>query len=277
MVQYLVTLGLCIASVRACAQGPDVEAWMKRHFGQEEVAQDPAADSALYTAFHLDSLWSNRFIGIVRGTFRHRTAKAEPEFVLWADTLEALLRLTGNGDTTIYHADLRSNTLIIAQVSGTERRASINDLRVHVALNRIITAQDGWTEKVFHDPQGANKRSRYTVIKGDTVRFERDGSTVSPFRDAMDWMPFTNSYPMAMFSKLGHVGDPLPGSMTYREFSMTVTAIKPSERSKPFTFDRTGYHPIDKRTSSHQVVPIRRSNARTKREDLPSPSSAPQK
>jgi hypothetical protein len=79
----------------AFAQAPDIEAWMARHFsGKQGVKQDAKADEALYTALGLDSLRKNRFIGEVQGTARLPNGSMPVKFVLWADTLEAILHLT---------------------------------------------------------------------------------------------------------------------------------------------------------------------------------------
>ncbi|MBL7953995.1 MAG: hypothetical protein JNJ91_03080, partial [Flavobacteriales bacterium] len=152
---------ICWTAV-APAQSPDIDAWMHRHFsGKPSVKEDTKADDALYAALGLDSLRKNRFIGEVQGTARSPNGSMPVRFILWTDTLEAILHLTRPGDTTTYVADLRNNTIAI-HTTGTsegEVNSSLADLRERVVVNWYHYKDDG-------SPWRVNRVKPYNTVGG---------------------------------------------------------------------------------------------------------------
>lgn len=254
------------------AQGPDVEAWMARHFsGKGGLKEDRAADEALYTALGLDSLRKNRFIGEVKGTVKRPDGSAPVQFMLWSDTLEAVLHFHSPGDTTTYVADLRNNTITIIQ-TGTEAGAvntSINDLRERVVANWYRYKDDGSPWRVNrvkpYNTQGGilgeQDMQRWTVANGDTIRFMRYERGPSPFLDALEWLPYGGDHPFNLIMQLARAGDPMPRMLKSRAGSVDVKIVSTNLRPRPAY--RIGTNVTDTRTKAHRALPIRQSNRRT--------------
>lgn len=266
---FTVAVLVCCA-FNAVAQSPDVEAWMARHFSWKQgVKQDLAADEALYAAVGLDSLRKNRFIGEVSGTVKLPNGTAPVRFVLWTDTLEAILHYHTPGDTTTFVADLRTNTIAFHQ-TGTEEgeiNSSINDLRERVVVNWYRYKDDGspWrvTRKKPYDRNGGilgQNMQRWTVVKGDTIQFVRFGHGPSPFVDALEWMPHGGDYPFNLFMQLARAGDPMPKTFTSGAGSVEVNITRMGPGPRPNY--RMGKDVLDTRSKAHHAVPIRKTNRR---------------
>ncbi|MCC7503344.1 MAG: hypothetical protein IT229_12490, partial [Flavobacteriales bacterium] len=272
----LLFLFLALFMTELHAQGPDVEAWMARHFsGKEGVKQDLAADEELYAAMGLDSLRKNRFIGEVKGTTRMPDGSAPVKFVMWTDTLEAVLHFHSPGDTTTFVADLRNNTITIIR-TGTEEgevNSSINDLRERVVVNWYRYKDDGSPWRVHrrkpYDRNGGilgQDMARWTEVKGDTIQFVRYPHGLSPFVDALEWMPYGGDYPFNLFMQLARAGDPMPKTLTSRAGTVNVDIMRMGPGPRPLY--RMGKDVLDTRTKAHHVLPIRRTNRRTMMADL---------
>lgn len=269
--QALLAVGLVlVAAPQATAQTPDIEAWMHRHFsGKPGVKQDPNADDALYAAIGLDSLRRNRFIGEVKGTAYLPNKSMPVQFVLWTDTLEAVLTYHTPGDTTTFVADLRNNTITIHQTSTEEGEvnSSINDLRERVVVNWYRHKDDGspWrvNRRLPYDRNGGllgQNMERWTVVKGDTVRFTRYGHGPSPFLDALEWLPYGGDHPFPLFMQVARASDPMPRTLTSRAGRIDITRVSVSPRPRPHY--RTGGNVLDTRTKAHHALPIRQRNNR---------------
>lgn len=270
MYRYFTVAVLVCCAFNAVAQSPDVEAWMARHFSWKQgVKQDLAADEALYAAVGLDSLRKNRFIGEVSGTVKLPNGTAPVRFVLWTDTLEAILHYHTPGDTTTFVADLRTNTIAFHQ-TGTEEgeiNSSINDLRERVVVNWYRYKDDGspWrvTRKKPYDRNGGilgQNMQRWTVVKGDTIQFVRFGHGPSPFVDALEWMPHGGDYPFNLFMQLARAGDPMPKTFTSGAGSVEVNITRMGPGPRPNY--RMGKDVLDTRSKAHHAVPIRKTNRR---------------
>ena len=252
------------------AQAPDIDAWMARHFSKKQgVKQDVAADEALYTALGLDSLRTNRFIGEVSGTVKLPNGYMPVKFILWTDTLEAVLHFSRPGDTTTYVGDLRNNTITIIQ-TGTEEgevNTSINDLRERVVVNWFRYKEDAMPWRVQRrKPLNSNgnilgqNMERWTVVKGDTIQFMRYSHGPSPFVDALEWLPYGGDYPFNLFLQLARAGDPMPKAMKSSFGSINVEITRMGTGPRPAY--RMGTTVTDTRTKTHHTLPIRKSNRR---------------
>lgn len=254
----------------AHAQAPEIEAWMTRHFsGEQGVKQDAKADEALYAAIGLDSLRKNRFIGQVNGTAKLFGKSMPVQFTLWCDTLEAMLRYYRPGDTSTFAADLRNNTITIVTTSTEAGKvnASINDLRERVVVNwyRYQEESAPWrvNRKKKYDTNGGilgQNMERWTVLKGDTLRFLRYEHGHSPFVDALEWLPYGGDYPFNLFMQLARAGDPMPRWLRSRAGDINITDLRMSVQPKPAL--HVGTDVLDTRTKAHRVLPIRTSNGR---------------
>ena len=267
---FTVAVLVCCA-FNAVAQSPDVEAWMARHFsGKQGVKQDLAADEALYTALGLDSLRKNRFIGEVSGTARLSNGSQPVKFTLWCDTLEAILHYHSPGDTTTYHADLRTNTIAIHTTSTEEGEvnSSISDLRERVVVNWYRYKEDAMPWRVnrvkpFNKQGGIlaeQDMQRWTVANGDTIRFIRYTRGPSPFLDALEWLPYGGDYPFNLFMQLARAGDPMPKTFTSGAGSVEVNITRMGPGPRPNY--RMGKDVLDTRSKAHHAVPIRKTNRR---------------
>lgn len=256
----------------AFAQAPDIDAWMARHFsGKPGVTQDTKADDALYAALGLDSLRKNRFIGEVQGTARLPNGSMPVQFILWTDTLEALLRFTSPGDTTTYVADLRNNTIAIHSTSTEEGgvNSSLADLRERVVVNWYRYKDDGspWRVnrvKPYNREGGVlaqQDMQRWTVANGDTIRFVRYERGPSPFLDALEWMPYGGDYPFNLIMQVARAGDPMPRDLTSSAGSIKVKIMGIGTRPRPIY--RSSGTVKDLRPKSHRALPIRKSDRRT--------------
>jgi len=255
----------------AFAQAPDIDAWMARHFsGKPGVKQDTKADDALYAALGLDSLRKNRFIGEVQGTARLPNGSKPVQFILWTDTLEAVLRFTSPGDTTTYVADLRNNTIAIHSTS-TEKggvNSSFADLRERVVVNWYRHKDDGspWrvNRKKPYDRGGGilapQDMQRWTVANGDTIRFVRYERGPSPFLDALEWMPYGGDYPFNLIMQVARAGDPMPRNLTSKAGSIEAKLMGLGTRPRPAY--RSSGTVKDLRPKSHRALPIRKSDRR---------------
>ncbi len=252
------------------AQAPDIDAWMQRHFsGKANVKQDVNADEALYTAIGLDSLRKNRFIGQVSGTAKLFGKSMPVQFTLWSDTLEAVLRYHRPGDTTTLAADLRNNTITIV-TTGTdsgEVNASINDLRERVVVNWYRYQEESAPWRVYrkkkYDVNGGllgQDMQRWTVVKGDTIRFLRHDFGHSPFVDALEWLPYGGDYPFNLFMQLARAGDPMPRWLRSRDGDIRITDLRIGVQPGPAL--HVGTDVLDTRTKAHHVLPVRTSNKR---------------
>jgi hypothetical protein len=251
------------------AQAPDVDAWMDRHFsGKPGAKPDPAADAALYAALGLDSLRTNRFIGQVEGEVRLADRSRPVAFLLWQDTLEAMLRFWSPGDTTTFAADLRTNTLTVV-TTGTEGEpnAFIADLRERVVVNWYRYKDDGSPWRVYRkQPYESNtgilgrNMERSAVVLGDTVRFLRYERGPSPFLDALEWLPYGGDHPFNLFMQLARAGEPMPRMLRSRAGTVDVHERRMGPRPRP-TY-RMGDNVQDMRPSGHRPLPIRRRNTR---------------
>ena len=248
-----------------------MDAWMARHFsGKPGVKPEPAADEALYSTLGLDSLRKNRFIGEVQGTARLPNGSMPVKFVLWADTLEAILHLTQPGDTTTYVADLRNNTIAIHSTSTEEGgvNSSLADLRERVVVNWYRYKDDGspWRVnrvKPYNREGGVlaqQDMQRWTVANGDTIRFVRYERGPSPFLDALEWMPYGGDYPFNLFMQVARAGDPLPRWLKSSAGTIELNIVSMSPRPRPAF--RVGKNIVDTRTKTHRVLPIRKSDRR---------------
>lgn len=261
---------ICWTAV-APAQSPDIDAWMHRHFsGKPSVKEDTKADDALYAALGLDSLRKNRFIGEVQGTARSPNGSMPVRFILWTDTLEAILHLTRPGDTTTYVADLRNNTIAI-HTTGTsegEVNSSLADLRERVVVNWYRFSDDGspWRVnrvKPYNKVGGVlaeQDMQRWTVANGDTIRFERVKRTPSPFLDALEWMPYGGDYPFNLIMQMARAGDPMPRYLESNAGSISAKIMGQGPRPRPAY--PTSEKVEDLRPKSHRALPIRRSDRR---------------
>lgn len=247
-------------------QQPDVEGWMARRFGgNEQAAQDPAADLAVHRLFGMDSLRANRFLGRCIGTCS-TTRGEQVRFVLWTDALHGLLQLIAPEDTVTFLADLPANTMTIAQASNEKRTAAINDLRDGVIMARLLRAQDPpWR---IHRTTLPSQRfagqgcDQHIAIAGrDTIRFWRSHHYPSPFVDALEWMPYGSSAPIPWFAVMAQAGDPIPMELTHPYGSVAIERIDPGVE-RP-AFDLASYQLTDRRRGLSEPVPIRISNART--------------
>ncbi|MBS1582957.1 MAG: hypothetical protein JST66_12220 [Bacteroidetes bacterium] len=266
----LLVVACLLHALAAPAQHPEMEAWMARHFGDTAGARpDRAADEALYAALGLDSLRSDRSIGQVEGEVRRADRSLPVTFVLWSDTLEAVLRFWSPGDTTTYAADLRTNTITIV-TTGTDGapHASVNDLRERVVVNWYRYKDDGspWrvTRKVPYSIRAGilyQNMERWTVVQGDTIRFTRRGQGRSPFLDALEWLPYGgDGYPFDLFMRMARAGDPMPNTLQCAAGRIAVHAVSIGPRPRPSY--RLGDAVTDTRTEAHHPLPSRRSNAR---------------
>lgn len=271
VVRPLILAILVCAAFTAQAQGPDLDAWMARHLsGKPGVKQDTKADDALYTALGLDSLRKNRFIGEVQGTARLPNGSMPVQFILWTDTLEAILHLTQPGDTTTYVADLRNNTIAIHSTSTEEGgvNSSLADLRERVVVNWYRYKDDGspWRVnrvKPYNTVGGVlaeQDMQRWTVVNGDTIRFVRFERGPSPFLDALEWMPYGGDYPFNLIMQLARAGDPMPRTLKSNVGSIEVTIVGLGTRPRPAY--RIGKNVTDIRTKAHRALPIRKSDRR---------------
>lgn len=258
-------------AIGALAQSPDIDAWMHRHFsGKPSVKEDTKADDALYAALGLDSLRENRFIGEVQGTARSPNGSMPVRFILWTDTLEAILHLTRPGDTTTYVADLRNNTIAIHNTSTEEGgvNSSLADLRERVVVNWYRYKDDGspWRVnrlKPYNRSGGIlaeQNMQRWTVVNSDTIRFLRYEHGPSPFLDALEWLPYGGDYPFNLFMQVARAGDPMPKILKSVAGSIDMNIVSISPRPRP-TF-RVGTNVLDTRTKAHRALPIRTSNRR---------------
>ncbi|MGV3636234.1 MAG: hypothetical protein ACO1NQ_01180 [Flavobacteriales bacterium] len=266
-----VFLALVTCCSSALAQSADIDAWMERHFsGKPGVKQDAKADQALYAALGLDSLRKNRFIGEVQGTARLPNGSMPVQYILWTDTLEAILHLTRPGDTTTYVADLRTNTIAIhtTSTSAGEVNSSLADLRERVVVNWYRNRDDGspWRVnrvKPYNTKGGVlaeQDMQRWTVITGDTIRFVRDKHGPSPFLDALEWMPYGGEYPFNLLMQLARAGDPMPRHLQSSAGTINAKIMGMGTRPRPI-------HPFsgtvkDLRPRTHEALPIRRSDRR---------------
>lgn len=271
MLPHALTLGLVLGTFTSVhAQVVDIEAWMQRHFsGTPGLKQDAKADEALYAAIGLDSLRTNRFIGEVGGTVKRPNGAAPVQFVLWSDTLEAILHYHTPGDTTTYHADIRTNTIAIHQ-TGTEEgevNSSLNDLRERVVANWYHFQDHSKPWRVYrrkpYDRNGGllgQDMARWTAVNGDTIQFTRYKHGHSPFVDALEWLPYGGDHPFNLIMQLARAGDPMPQALTAKAGTIRVEIKRMGPGPRPSY--RTGSTVIDTRTKSHHALPIRKSNRR---------------
>lgn len=248
-----------------------MDARMARHFsGKPGVKQDTKADDALYAALGLDSLRKNRFIGEVQGTARLPNGSMPVKFVLWADTLEAMMHLTQPGDTTTYVADLRNNTIAIHSSSTEDGgvNSSLADLRERVVVNWYHNKDDGspWRvnrKKPYDRNNGilGQDMQRWTVANGDTIRFVRYERGPSPFLDALEWMPYGGDYPFNLIMQVARAGDPMPRNLTSKAGSIDVKIMGCGTRPRPAY--RSNEKGKDLHMKAHRALPIRKSDRRT--------------